>query len=96
MDGRGEERSQFYTVIRRDRLAEMTGAYVKKGDPLYVEVRLEYRSFQDEEGKERGVCEITASDVGFLGRRPATDATNDPMGSTQITDDITPEDIPFV
>ena len=33
---------------------------------LYIEGRLEYRSFQDDEGKERGVCEIVASDVQFL------------------------------
>ena len=43
----GEERSQFHTVICWDRLAETTGAYVKKGDPLSVEGRLEYRTFQD-------------------------------------------------
>lgn len=91
----GEERSQFHTVICWDRLAETTGEYVKKGDPLYVEGRLEYRSFQDEEGKERGVCEIIASDVGFLGRRPASDGASDALGATQITDDISPDDIPF-
>src|ERR687889_716034 len=66
----GEAHAQFHTVICWDRLAETTSAYVKKGDPLYVEGRLEYRSFQDEEGKERGVCEIIAGDVQFLsGRR---------------------------
>ncbi len=65
----GEERSQFHTIICWDRLAETTGAYVKKGDPLYVEGRLQYRSFQDEEGKERGMAEIVADDVQFLSRR---------------------------
>ena len=40
-----------------------------KGDPLYVEGRLQYRSFEDEEGKERGTCEIVADDVQFLSRR---------------------------
>jgi single-strand DNA-binding protein len=43
--------------------------YVKKGDPLFVEGWLQYRSFQDEEGKERGVAEIVADDVQFLSRR---------------------------
>ena len=41
---------------------------MKKDDPLQVEGRLEYRSFQDEEGKERSVYEIVVSDVQFLGR----------------------------
>ena len=91
----GEERSQFHTVICWDKLAETTGAYVKKGDPLYVEGRLEYRTFQDEEGKERGVCEIIASDVGFLGRRPAGEPAGEASASSHATDDISPDDIPF-
>src|SRR5687767_4222976 len=65
----GNEETQFHSVVCWDRLAETTATYVKKGDPLYVEGRLQYRSFQDEEGKERGVAEVVASDVQFLGRR---------------------------
>ena len=66
---KGAEETQFHSVVCWDRLAETTAEYVKKGDPLYVEGRLQYRSFQDEEGKERGVCEIVADDVQFLSRR---------------------------
>ncbi len=85
----GEERSQFHTVICWDRLAETTGEYVKKGDPLYVEGRLEYRTFQDEEGKARGVCEIIAGDVQFLGQRRAgatAERSADPPASDQQID----------
>ncbi len=64
-----QEEAQFHSIVCWDRLAETTATYVKKGDPLYVEGRLQYRSFQDEEGKERGVAEIVADDVQFLGRR---------------------------
>lgn len=64
-----QEETQFHSVACWDRLAETTAAYVKKGDPLYVEGRLQYRHFQDEEGKERGICEIVADDVQFLSRR---------------------------
>ncbi len=66
---KGEEETQFHTIVCWDRLAETTAEYVKKGDPLYVEGRLQYRSYQDEEGKERGVCEVVADDVQFLSRR---------------------------
>jgi single-strand DNA-binding protein len=66
---KGEEETQFHTIVCWDRLAETTSQYVKKGDPLYVEGRLQYRSYQDEEGKERGVAEIVADDVQFLSRR---------------------------
>jgi single-strand DNA-binding protein len=66
---KGEEETQFHTIVCWDRLAETTAEYVKKGDPLYVEGRLQYRAYQDEEGKERGTCEIVADDVRFLARR---------------------------
>ena len=66
---KGEEETQFHSIVCWDRLAETTASYVKRGDSLYVEGRLQHCSFQDEEGKERGVAEIVADDVQFLGRR---------------------------
>ena len=100
----GQEESQFHSVVCWEGLAETTSKYVKKGDPLYVEGRLQYRSFQDEEGKERGVCEIVASDVQFLGRRrPGTDPVPTDAPSTAPSrpaagpgaDDVDPDEIPF-
>ena len=70
----GQEEPQFHTIVCWDKLAETTADYVKKGDPLYVEGRLQYRSYQDDEGKERGVAEIVARDVQFLSRRRAESA----------------------
>ena len=92
----GQEHSQFHTVICWDTLAEITSTYVKKGDPLYVEGRLEYRSFQDEEGKERGVCEIVARDVQFLGRRGASaEPSAADAAASAAGDTVDVEDIPF-
>jgi single-strand DNA-binding protein len=60
---KGEEETQFHSVVCWDRLAETTAEYVKKGDPLYVEGRLPSHSFQGEEGKEPGACETVADAV---------------------------------
>src|SRR5215218_562340 len=67
------EESQYHSIGCWEGLAETTSRYVKKGDPLYVEGRLQYRTFQDEEGNERGIVEIVASDVQFLSRRSGTE-----------------------
>ena len=75
---KGGEETQFHTVVCWERLAETTAEYVKKGDPLYIGGRLQYRSFQDEEGKERGICEIVADDVQFLNRRGNGRSTTEP------------------
>lgn len=91
----GQESTQFHTVICWDKLAEITSQYVKKGEPIYVEGRLEYRSFQDEEGKDRGTVEIVANNVQFLGRRQGGGESATPEESTVSTDDLSPDDVPF-
>jgi single-strand DNA-binding protein len=84
----GQEETQYHSIVCWEGLAETTAKYVKKGDSLYVEGRLQYRSFQDEEGKECGVCEVVASDVQFLGRRTdrplATDVDEDDLGDLPL------------
>lgn len=104
---RGQEETQFHAVVCWEGLAETVSKFVKTGDPLYVEGRLQYRSYQDEEGKERGVAEIVASDVQFLGRRKdetavaSTDAPNQDATSSAPThpagkdEYVSPEEIPF-
>ena len=59
----GNEETQRHSVVCWDTLAETTAKAFKKGDALYVEGRRQYRSFPDEEGQERGVAEVVASDV---------------------------------
>jgi single-strand DNA-binding protein len=102
---RGQEETQFHSVVCWEGLAETVSKFVKKGDPLYVEGRLQYRSYQDEEGKERGVAEIVAGDVQFLGRRKdggADEPTDASSGSSDAasnaipqTDRVLPDEIPF-
>ena len=91
----GQESTQFHTVISWDKLAETTSHYVKKGDPLYVEGRLEYRTFEDGDGVERGTVEIVASDVQFLGRRRGKSESDTSVESAVSTDDVSPDDVPF-
>ncbi len=106
---RGQEETQFHSIVCWDGLAETTGKYVKKGDPLYVEGRIQYRSFQDDEGKERGSVEIVASDVQFLGRRTDDAGAGASTASSLRTqsiphhgadtatkdDRVSPDEIPF-
>ena len=90
----GNESTQYHTVVCWEGLAETTARYVTKGRLVYVEGRLEYRSFQDDEGKGRGVVEIVAADVLFLDKPTAGEREERPM-SKLGTEDVDPEDIPF-
>ena len=93
----GAEQTQFHTVICWDRLAETVAKYATKGRQVYVEGRLEYRAFLDDEGKERGVVEIVARDVQFLGSRPGPSSEGDKSGTSNgsSSEDVNPDDVPF-
>ena len=91
-DGERTEHPQYHTVICWDRLAEQTGKHVTKGRLVYVEGRLESRSFTDKDGKEREVTEVIASDVQFLDA-PGTKSEDLPADAGE--EDLRLEDIPF-
>ena len=91
-DGELVEHPQYHTVICWDRLAEQTGKHVTKGRLIYVEGRLESRSFTDKDGHDREVTEVIASDVQFLDG-PGDKRTDLPAEDRDDGVDIS--DIPF-
>src|SRR5215212_6748938 len=94
-DGELAEHPQYHTVICWDRLAEQTGKHVTKGRLVYVEGRLESRSFTDKDGTERAVTEVIASDVQFLDA-PGTKSNDLPVQDQDEPEDFDDLDIPFV
>ena len=93
-DGERAEHPQFHTVVCFDRLAEQTAKHVTKGRLVYVEGRLESRSFTDKEGREREVTEVIAADVEFLDG-PGTRAPDLPSEERSADTDFDDLDIPF-
>ncbi len=65
-DGRTHEKTEWHRVIAWDRLADVVERYVKRGDRLFVEGRVEYRSWNDPSGQARYATEIIAQDVILL------------------------------
>jgi single-strand DNA-binding protein len=97
--GRGKngelaEHPQYHTVICWDRLAEQTGKHVTKGRLVYVEGRLERRSFTDKDGKEQAVTEVIAADVQFLDG-PGTKSADLPAEEHAADTDFDDLEIPF-
>src|SRR5215207_2301161 len=93
-DGELVEHPQYHTIICWDRLAEQTGKHVTKGRLVYVEGRLECRSFTDKDGKERAVTEVIAADVQFLDG-PGTTSTDLPPADRDDISEGEDLDIPF-
>ena len=61
----------FITAVVWDKQAESSNQYLHKGSPLFIEGRLQSRSWEDNSGQKRNVIEVRAERVQFLGAAPA-------------------------
>ena len=61
------EHTDWHTVILWKKLAEIIEKYVRKGDRIYIEGRIRYRSYDDKQGQRRYVTEIWADNMELLG-----------------------------
>lgn len=62
----GEYESDFFDCIAYNKLAETISKYVKKGDQVGIEGRLQKRNYTNKEGKKIYITEIVAENVEFL------------------------------
>jgi len=66
----GKERAEYHNVVTWDRLAEICGQYLGKGQQVAIEGRMQTRSWDDDTGKRHWKTEIVANHVEMLsGRR---------------------------
>ena len=65
-----KEETCFVTAVVWDKQAESCNQYLHKGRPVFVEGRLQSRSWEDNSGQKRSVIEVRAERVQFLGSPP--------------------------
>ncbi len=69
-DGNWQDRTEWHNVVLWQRLAEIAGEYLKKGGKVYIEGRLQTRSWDDKtSGQKKYMTEVVASDLILLGGR---------------------------
>ncbi len=69
--GEMQEETQWHRVVAWNKMAEIAEQYLKKGDRVYVEGRIQYRQWEDQNGQTRYTTEIVANDMVMLGGRAA-------------------------
>ncbi len=91
--GEKKEESSFVRVVVWGRLAEVCGEYLKKGSPVFVEGRLQSRSWDGADGQKRSTLEVIATNIQFLRSSggPARDAGE--MGAKEDIADIPADDM---
>lgn len=65
-EGQKQERTEWHRIVVWGKLAEICGRHLAKGRQVYVEGRLQTRSWEDN-GQKKYSTEIVASTVQFLG-----------------------------
>ena len=68
-DGERREETEWFNVVAWDSLAETCKQYLSKGQPVYVEGRLQTRKWDDQEGKKHSRTELVATHMIILGER---------------------------
>jgi len=88
------ERTEWHNIVAWRGLAEITEKFVKKGTQLYIEGKIQTRSWE-KDGIKRYTTEILADNMQLLGRKPeSTENTSNqaaaPVTATQTTETAIP------
>jgi len=67
--GERREETEWHRIVFFSKLAEIAGEYLKKGNQVYVEGRIQTNKWQDKEGKDRYTTEIIADQMQMLGSK---------------------------
>ena len=79
-DGQRQEKTEWHSIVAWGKLADICERYLTKGKQVYVEGRLETRSWQDKEGQTRYKTEVICETMQMLGRAGAGGDRNGETG----------------
>ncbi len=100
--GEWQDRAEWHNVVLWQRFAEIANQYLKKGSKVYIEGRLQTRSWDDNKsGQKKYMTEIVATDLLLLDGRKQGEPESPDRLDREVPEPvaaggpITDEDIPF-
>jgi single-strand DNA-binding protein len=105
-----KEQTEWVRCVAWERQAETIGQYVKKGNQLYIEGRLQTREWTDKDNIKRYTTEVIVQDFTLIGSKgqnagsgddqdwtaPSTNSSSPKRSNSyQDAEEMEPEDIPF-
>jgi len=88
-DGERQEKTEWHNIVLWQRLAEVAKEYLNKGDLIYIEGKIQTRSYDDKDGSKRYFTEIVGQRMQMLGSKVAVDDKPEPELEKQD------DDVPF-
>lgn len=98
--GQRVDQTEWHNIVLWRGLAEIAEKYLRKGNQVYIEGKLQTRSYQDKDGITKYSTEIVGQNMNMLGGRPATSdqsynsqpqaasPPNEPVDLPEETDDL--------
>ena len=106
-NGEKQKKTEYHNIVAWRRLGEICAQYLKKGNKVYIEGRLQTRDWEGKDGVKRTRTEIIAENMIMLDTKGGASGTMDTAGSQPASSDdfsqpvkpgeeeIQIEDIPF-
>lgn len=99
--GEPRDETEWFNVVAFDKLAETCNQFLQKGRPVYIEGRLQTRSWDDQQGQKHYRTEVIAQQMQMLGSRDrqgeasAAVASDDDFAVPPPGGDDKEDDLPF-
>jgi len=90
--GQKQEQAEYHNIVAWRRLAEIVGQYLKKGSKVYIEGRMQTRSWEDQSGTKRYKTEIVAENLIMLDKKGSVEqGSESPTRSSASNEGAQPE-----
>jgi single-strand DNA-binding protein len=97
-DGQKVQKTEWHKIVTFRKLAEICSKYLTKGQMVYLEGKIQTRSWEDKEGVKKYTTEIIASEMKMLGGGSKTSQETSQETSQGGDESYRPsieDDIPF-
>lgn len=68
-EGNPQKKTEWHNIVVWRQLAEICGKYLHKGKQIYVEGKIQNRSYEDRDGNKRYISEVVVNEMQMLGSR---------------------------
>jgi len=85
-----QDQSEFHSIVIWGKLAEIVQQYVQKWKKIYVEWRLQTRSWEDQAGQKRYKTEIVWDNIILLGNPSGSREDFSEISDSNFSEDISP------
>ena len=96
--GNQQEKTEWHRCVAWRRTAEVASEYLAKGRPVYIEGKLQNRSWEDKNGKKCYVTEVVVRNFVMLGKNgngSGVPAPSDDDAAPAWGNGTTEDDLPF-